>query len=119
LTDHVKLPVVAKAMILAQENEILISAATIQEIAIKFARNKGLPDDMPFSATVALALFENAGYALLAITARHASQIDFLPLHHKDPFDRILVAQSICESCPLVTVDRTLSRYGQSIQFVG
>jgi len=82
-----------------------VSAVTIWEAAIKRRLGKlDSPDDL-------LPQLERAGVELLPITARHADLVASLPLHHRDPFDRLLVAQAKLEGLPLVSDDAALRRY--------
>jgi PIN domain nuclease of toxin-antitoxin system len=85
--------------------EPVVSAVTIWEAAIKRGLGKlDSPDDL-------LPQLEGAGVELLPITARHADLVGSLPLHHRDPFDRLLVAQATLERLPLVSDDAALRRY--------
>jgi PIN domain nuclease of toxin-antitoxin system len=85
--------------------EPIVSAVTIWEAAIKRGLGKlDAPADL-------LPQLERAGVEVLPITARHADFVASLPLHHRDPFDRLLVAQAILESLPLVSHDVSLRRY--------
>ena len=102
-------------MVANPNNDAFISAASIWEIAIKFARNKGLPGDMPISGTQARDVFRNAGYQLLKIDADHAAAVDSLPLLHGDPFDRIIVAQARLEGMRLITRDAEVAAYDPAI----
>jgi PIN domain nuclease of toxin-antitoxin system len=96
-------------------NDVLFSTASIWEIAIKL--RLGWPD---FSirperiATEALA----RGFDELVIGWRAACAVADLPLHHKDPFDRIIVAQAMTEPIHLYTVDRKLSAYSDLVRVV-
>jgi PIN domain nuclease of toxin-antitoxin system len=87
------------------KNTSFISVASIWEIAIKFARNKCLLDDMPVSGTQERDIFKNAEYQFLKIDADHAAAVDGLPLLHGDPFGRIIVAQARTEGLRLITRD--------------
>ena len=98
--------------------EVNISVATLWEIAIKHARNRGTPWDMPVSADEAEAHFLNAGYRLLPILPAHAIAVQRLPALHADPFDRILVAQALTEPMRLITSDRTVARYSDTITLI-
>ena len=83
----------------------IVSAVTVWEAAIKRGLGKlEAPDDL-------LAQLEGAGVELLPITARHADLVASLPLHHRDPFDRLLVAQATVEGLALVTDDESIRRY--------
>ncbi len=100
----------ARALILAAD-EVFVSAASVWEIATRHALGKG---DMPVSAAAALAAFTDAGYALLAVKPEHAVRVEALPPIHKDPFDRLLVAQAMVEPLTLLTHDAVLSQYSPS-----
>ena len=90
-------------------NHILVSAASIWEIAIKRASGK-LNAPLNF-----IELVERAGYSELAVTFRHAEVAANLPLHHRDPFDRMLIAQAHVEGLTLVTDDSMIRRYNVSL----
>ena len=81
------------------------SAVNIWEIAIKRSIGKlDAPDDLIERA-------EEAGAELLSITPRHALAVGELPFHHRDPFDRLLIAQARLERCAIVTGDRAFPKY--------
>ena len=90
-----------------------VSAVTIWEIAIKHALAK--PTSPPFSGTAAIGHFTKAGLTLLDITPEHAATVGTLPLLHGDPFDRLLVAQALTEPLRLVTADRQLAAYSDTV----
>jgi len=115
LVDSPRLPKRARTQILASGNDVYFSAASVWEIAIKHQLARG---DMPISGGEAAQLFDEAGYIELPITAAHASVTEQLPLHHADPFDRMLVAQAYAEPMRLLTHDRALCRYGDWIDLV-
>jgi PIN domain nuclease of toxin-antitoxin system len=95
----------AKEAIAAEDGRVVISAVVIWEIAIKRRLGKlNTPPDL-------LEQLEKAGVDLLPITARHADRAGSLPLHHRDPFDRLLVAQADLDGLPLATADPQLHRY--------
>jgi PIN domain nuclease of toxin-antitoxin system len=89
-----------------QANEIVISAATIWEIAIKRAIGK-LRFDRPIVAAV-LAL----GFEILPVAGAHAEHAGALPRHHDDPFDRLIIAQAQLEGIVLGTQDQRMRSYG-------
>ncbi|MBE0692121.1 MAG: type II toxin-antitoxin system VapC family toxin [Aquamicrobium sp.] len=88
---------------------VFVSAVAVWEIAIK--HQLGRPDAPPVSGHQALAEFETAGFGIFDVTAAHAAFVELLPLHHGDPFDRLMLAQAIVEGMQFVTYDRHLSRY--------
>jgi PIN domain nuclease of toxin-antitoxin system len=101
-----------------ERNINCVSAASVWECAVKFRLNRGAPDDMPFTGTDALREFRNAGFQILDITAEHAAAVDHLPLHHRDPFDRLMVAQARLEPLLFFTHDKNLSAYGDFVKVV-
>jgi len=113
-----RLPRQAEDLIADQNNVVVISAASVWEITIKHALPRGLPTDMPVSGPDALAYFKAAGYDLLAVTAEHAAAVATLPDLHRDPFDRLIVAQALQEPLRLITHDPTVKAYSDSILLV-
>ena len=106
LTDDEALGAQTKALIADGRNEVLVSAATVWELSIK--RAKGLldaPDDME-------AVIADEGFSALPISLRHAQQAGILPDLHRDPFDRMLVAQTKTEGLELLTADAMIPQYG-------
>jgi PIN domain nuclease of toxin-antitoxin system len=93
--------------------QVFVSAASIWEISIKAAM--GRIECVP--AQVADAI-EAVGFQHLPVTAAHAARVFTLPAIHRDPFDRMLVAQALCESMPLLTADGALSAYGDFVRQV-
>jgi PIN domain nuclease of toxin-antitoxin system len=117
VTDSAKLKSSTREAIVAAD-AVWVSAATIWEIAIKFALRRGRGDDMPFSGTDALTHFAAANLRLLSIAADHAAAVDRLPPIHGDPFDRVLVVQAHAEGLTLMTDDARLAAYGRHILLV-
>ena len=103
-----RLPARARALIKDPANELIFSAASLWEIAIK--RRLGRDDFRVDARLLRRGLLDN-GYGELPITSEHAVAIDSLPPIHKDPFDRILVAQATVEGISLLTVDPVVARY--------
>lgn len=97
------------------DNELLFSAASLWEVAIKRAR--GRPDFQADARLLRRNLLNN-GYHELPVTGEHAIAVGDLPPLHKDPFDRLLVAQSIVEGITLLTVDPLVAAYPAPIQRV-
>ena len=103
-----KLPADAREIIEDETVELWFSAASIWEIAIK--RGLGRTDFRVDPRLLRRGLVEN-GYVELSVTGAHAAAIDLLPPVHKDPFDRMLVAQAIAESVTLLTSDALVAQY--------
>ncbi|MGD0732346.1 MAG: type II toxin-antitoxin system VapC family toxin [Terracidiphilus sp.] len=113
--DSPRLPALASSLIADSENELLFSVASIWEISIKHA--KGLETFHARPGAVWEGLLEN-GYAELAVLGKHAIAAGDLPLVHKDPFDRILIAQALVEGITLLTSDPVIARYPGPIRKV-
>ena len=96
-----------------EANSIWVSAVSIWEISIKHKLKKH--SSPPFSGTEAIRYFEHAGYGLLPVTVEHAAMVDNLPLLHADPFDRLLIAQALSEPMRLVSRDRRVAAYSDTI----
>ena len=103
------------ALLEDERNALIVSAASVWEVAIKHARNRGRADDLAMSGAEILADVRAANFELLPITPDHAAAVDDLPLHHRDPFDRLLIAQSLCEGMWLLTHDAALAAYGERV----
>jgi PIN domain nuclease of toxin-antitoxin system len=103
-----RVPTSARALMANPENELFFSVASIWEIAIKRGLNR--PDFQVDARMLRRGLIDN-GYCELPIRSEHAVAIDALPPIHKDPFDRLLIAQAIVEEITLLTDDATLAQY--------
>ena len=115
ISDDSRLPQPARDLIADPANAITVSAASIWEISIKHSLGRG---NMPISGVEALLYFQRSGYSLLGVSAHHAAAVEQLPAHHADPFDRILAAQALLEPLRLLTHDKTLASYSDSIILV-
>lgn len=107
----------AKALALLDDpqNELMFSAASLWEVSIK--RGLGRDDFQADPRLLRRGLLDN-GYIELPIMSAHAVAIDGLPPLHKDPFDRILIAQSFVEGVTLLTADSLVAQYPGSIRRV-
>lgn len=106
LTDDPALSAAARDAIADPADEPLVSPASVWEIAVKRALGKlTAPDDLVDRVS-------SSGFGWLPITAIHAWHVRDLPLHHRDPFDRILVAQALVERLAVVTSDARFGDYG-------
>ena len=97
------------------ENEILFSVASLWEIAIKSGQGRS---DFQVDAHLLRRGLLDHGYTELPITSGHAIAITALPPIHKDPFDRLLIAQAMVEGITLLTIDSLVARYPGPIRRV-
>ena len=110
LLDDPKLSNKARKVIIHAEGAIFVSPASFWEIAIKISLGKyALPE--PYLNFWNRQMQENA-LTLLPITLDHTARIADMPFHHKDPFDRLLIAQSLEEQVPIVSSDSIFDAYG-------
>lgn len=108
LGEPAKLPGSARRLL--TEAEVYVSAASIWEISIKAGLGKLTADPAEV-----LAALEPAGFLSLPVTGEHAARVATLPPIHRDPFDRLLVAQALTEPMRLLTGDPVLARYGETV----
>jgi PIN domain nuclease of toxin-antitoxin system len=99
--------------LLSADNAVFFSVASLWEIAIKVSLGK-LQADAP---TIREAAIEN-GFLELPILGQHALEVGGLPWHHRDPFDRLLVAQAAAEPMKLLTADAQLLAYGGQVELI-
>jgi len=118
IADDPRLAAEARALIADPDNAVVVSAASIWEIAIKHALARGSRNDMPISGREALRYFQAAGYETLSITAIHAAAAERLEQRHSDPFDRLLIAQALSEPLRLLTHDKRIADYSDTIILV-
>ena len=109
ITDDERLSAPARAAISSGDNLIFVSAATVWEIVVK-SRLGRLPIREQIEGFIPAELEANA-FQPLSITVRHALRLESLPDHHRDPFDRILVAQALAEEMPLISGDQAVRAY--------
>jgi PIN domain nuclease of toxin-antitoxin system len=113
LGEDSALPQQARALIADATNQVFISPISLWEVAIKAQIGK-IVADVNEIRTAALAI----GFHSLPFTLEHAAAVAQLPTHHRDPFDRALVAQAHCEPLRLLTHDRALVAYGEPVMLV-
>ncbi|MBV9512188.1 MAG: type II toxin-antitoxin system VapC family toxin [Caulobacteraceae bacterium] len=111
-TGSDRLPPKAVERIEDEDVELLFSAASIWEVAIRSALGKR---DFEFDASVLRRGLLDNGYVELPITGLHGAHVASLPRVHRDPFDRILVAQATLEGVTLLTVDPIIAKYAGPI----
>jgi PIN domain nuclease of toxin-antitoxin system len=110
-----RLPKPARLLLEDPANEVFFSAASLWEIVIKAAlRNP----DFNLDVTALRPALAEMGFAELSVSGAHAERLASLPPVHKDPFDRMLVAQSLAEPLILLTNDRVLAGYGDVVNVV-
>ena len=105
-----KLSGTARNIIETTENDRLLSIASLWEITIKVSLGK-LKVPLPFTKLIGEHVHGNA-ISLLHIAPEHLDILRALPFHHRDPFDRLLIAQSLSENIPLISYDETFDVYG-------
>ena len=106
LADAPQLGELARKAIGDERNDVFVSAATGWEVAIKRAAGKlQAPDNLD-------AMVDDSGFSHLPITFFHGEQAGALPMYHRDPFDRMLIAQAQAEGLVIVTKNPNIPRYG-------
>ena len=114
LSGDRKLPPATAELIRDPATDVYFSAVSIWEVAIKSALGK-----MRADANAMLKNLVDEGFKELPVMARHTVATVTLPMHHRDPFDRLLVAQSRSESLRLLTDDKIVALYGEPVVLVG
>lgn len=109
ITDNPQLSSTAKTLIETPDNDRVLSMGSVWEMAIKLSLGK-LTITQPFDIFLSHQLEIN-GIELLHIELAHITAILNLPLHHRDPFDRLIIAQSLVEQIPLLSADSTFDHY--------
>ena len=99
--------------LLQRADEVYVSAASVWEVAIKVRLGKLNADLADLTAAIG-----ESGFLELPVTAAHAAGVASLPLHHNDPFDRLLVSQALAEPLKLVTADSVLVPYSDLVLLV-
>jgi PIN domain nuclease of toxin-antitoxin system len=107
--DDLQLGTNARALIVDPSNQKLISAVTYWEIAIKVSIGK-LDLGEPYRAFMPREINRN-NFDMLPVSVDHAAVVSSLPFHHRDPFDRLLIAQAIVEQIPIVSGDPAFDAY--------
>ncbi len=99
----------ARSMIASPEVEVLVSTASLWEIAIKFRLGK-----IEVCSSEAMRDASGDGFTIIGVEAEHVAQVERLPqvAGHRDPFDHLLLAQAMVEKAALMTADRILNQYG-------
>jgi PIN domain nuclease of toxin-antitoxin system len=104
-----------RALLLDTANQLLFSAASLWEITIKNALDRA---DFKVDSRRLWRLLQVNGYRELPVTSEHTVAVNDLPPLHKDPFDRILIAQARIEGVVLLTADKLVAQYGDGVRVV-
>lgn len=110
-----RLPPATRDLLVDAANEVYFSAASVWEIAIKSSLRRRDFEVEPYSMLSALS---QMGFTELPVSARHAAEVGRLAHFHKDPFDRLLIAQARAEPMVLLTADRALLRYSDNVRLI-
>jgi PIN domain nuclease of toxin-antitoxin system len=110
--ERSRLPALALKLY-TEADAVYVSSASVWEIAVKVGLGKLKADPGELIANL-----ESGGFYELPVTSKHAAHVANLPLHHTDPFDRLLIAQAMTESMYLITVDRKMARYSDLVILV-
>lgn len=111
LADDAALSEPARASIADPANVPVVSVASLWEIAIKQSLGKlDAPADLP-------EIIVAEGFTLLPVGAQHAWRVRELPFHHRDPFDRLLIAQAMTERVPILTADASFAVYEVDVRW--
>lgn len=113
ITDDPRLGAFSRDLISSKAAVVMLSHVSLWEIAIKHTLARA---DMPLTAAQAIAWAEASGFELLPLALQHILTLEQLPLHHRDPFDRLLLAQAICEPFTLLSADGAFEAYGAMLQ---
>jgi PIN domain nuclease of toxin-antitoxin system len=108
--DNPSLSLHARMLIEEPTNDVFLSIASVWEMAIKVSLGK-LDLNQPFDLFIPNQLLLN-DITLLDITVSHTLRVATLPFHHRDPFDRLLIAQSLVEGMPFIGIDSVFDGYG-------
>lgn len=109
LSDDDRIGSEAARQLTDDTNQVLLSAAVVWEVAIKRSLGKlHAPDDL-------VSTLLSAGAQRLPVTLDHAGAVETLPWHHRDPFDRLLIAQALSEGATLISRDERFRSYGVSL----
>lgn len=108
-----RIPEKARALLIDPANQLVFSSASLWEITIKNALDR---PDFKVDARRLWRMLSVSGYRELSVTGEHAVAVSELPPIHKDPFDRMLIAQARVEGMLLLTADKLVAQYGEGAQ---
>ena len=108
--NDTQLSTAAKDVMVDDDNELFVSPASFWELAIKISQRKyAIPKPLD---TFLNTILDEQNFNVVPISVAHVASVSSLPFHHKDPFDRMLVAQSLVQDWPIVSKDDSLDAYG-------
>jgi PIN domain nuclease of toxin-antitoxin system len=110
-----KIPAALRSRLSDPDNHIVFSAVSIAEIAIKSSLGRS---DFPYPPEEVVDAARATGFVELPLDARQSVRLAALPWHHRDPFDRLLIAQTLEEGLRFVTTDRLLTRYSDQVELI-
>jgi PIN domain nuclease of toxin-antitoxin system len=108
--DVGRLSLTSRNLIQDSNNEVFLSTASLWEIAIKISNGK-LTIGRDFETFIPLQIMLNQ-FTVMTATLRHYATVITLPHHHRDPFDRLIIAQALTEAVPIVSIDDKFDAYG-------
>jgi len=109
IRDDLRLPELVRQTIKDDSNDVYVSIISLWEISIKFRKGKL---DLDRSLVKVACLLRSKGFRFLTVRMNHVVRLDTLGFHHKDPFDRMLIAQSLAGGFVLVSCDEVFDHYG-------
>ncbi len=115
LIEPDRLPSVIRSQLEDPSHEVIFSVASVWEIAIKAGLGKS---DFRIAPVEIVEAARESGFVELPINVRAALRVQTLPHHHRDPFDRLLVAQAMCEPAVLYTADPRLAAYSELVELI-
>ena len=107
---ELQLNAATRTLVEDEENVKFLSMASVWEMAIKHSIGK-LPLVQPFNQFLSEQI-ERGGFRLLPITFEHLVQVSSVPMHHRDPFDRLIIAQSLTDNMAVISADKAFDAYG-------
>lgn len=112
VTGDTRLSRAARRALESADNELILSAASVWEMAIMASLGRLT---LPMSVEDSIAEKVESGFSVLSVDWTHAAAVEVLPPYHRDPFDRLLVAQALAENLALVTNDPAIRSYGVKV----
>lgn len=112
ISSSARLPADVSDMIEREDNRVFVSIASLWEIEIKKSLHR---DQIPFSIEEILGYFLESDFSILSIELKHIAAVEHLPFYHRDPFDRLIIAQAVSENLSLISHDGKFPQYGDFV----